>query len=489
VKGKLIIGGFDDLDFTKTEVYEDIEPYGYVVRIDASLGDDFNTLISAPYDFDELIDMLINVYSDSLEWKEFLMDFKVNRVNYLKDIEYVIFRYEPCMIADYLKNNPVLANKKIIFEDYVDLDPRLVNDISLAFGSNTSNIYFDLVGNSKLISFDEYKDTIDAIDRIITDINKYTFSPIEKIMYVYDLVRDKVYTEVDDNEDKMLSRNLSSSLLGNKIVCVGYSIVFKTLLDKLGIGCREVYLRCPNSIGGHARNEVYIKDEKYGIDGVYYFDATWDSKKEETDNKFLSSYKFFAMTKKDMDKLDNGSIIDDKMPVSPKKVLCEFVQKIEDSNWSNVPSWMISQINYMSYLVYGKSLIEKFRILDYAPVSLRPNKDEIIAKLNDLIEYFDKQLSADTFLEILYNVRKVQFYSNPDKYLFDLNEFRKIALLSGWKFMGNDIENLVMIFGSKEDKMKLKSHQFAKCSDELQLDRRVEQVKLVKTLKKIYEKY
>jgi len=127
--------------------------------------------------------------------------------------------------------------------------------------------------------------------------------------------------------------------------------------------------------------------------------------------------------------------------------------------------------------------------LDYAPVSLRPNKDEIIAKLNDLIKYFDKQLSADTFLEILYNVRKVQFYSNPDKYLFDLNEFRKIALLSGWKFMGNDIENLVMIFGSKEDKMKLKSHQFAKCSDELQLDRRVEQVKLVKTLKKIYEKY
>ena len=46
-------------------------------------------------------------------------------------------------------------------------------------------------------------------------------------MYAYDMVRDKIYAEVDENDDKMISRNLSTALLGDKIVCLGYANVFK----------------------------------------------------------------------------------------------------------------------------------------------------------------------------------------------------------------------------------------------------------------------
>lgn len=165
--------------------------------------------------------------------------------------------------------------KKIVFNDFLELDPTLVNEISSAFGNETSNIYFNLIGNSELITFDEYKATIDKISTMINEIEKYNFSPMEKIMYVYDIVRNKIYIEVDENEDKMLSRNLSSSLLGDKIVCVGYAKIFRTLLQKLGITCKELYLHHPDRKGGHARNVIYVKDEKYDIDGVYYFDPTW----------------------------------------------------------------------------------------------------------------------------------------------------------------------------------------------------------------------
>ena len=120
-----------------------------------------------------------------------------------------------------MRRNPVLVTKKIIFEDIFDLSPKLLNEVVEAFGNKTDNIYFQISGNDKIISFKEYKNTIEVINGIVEKIERCNFSPLEKIMYVYDLVRDKVYVEASENEDKMISRNLSSALLGNKIVCVG----------------------------------------------------------------------------------------------------------------------------------------------------------------------------------------------------------------------------------------------------------------------------
>ena len=251
-----------------------------------------------------------------------------------------------------------LKTKKILFTDIYNLDPEIISDVERSFGNDTSNIYFDVAGNVNLISFQEYKDTIKAIDNMVQEIEKYDFSPLEKIMYAYDLVRNKVYVEVDKDEDKLDSRTLSSVLLGDKIVCVGYARVFKTLLEKLGIHSREVHLNYPDRIGGHARNEIYVKDEN--------------------DISYLSSYRFFAMTKSAMDSIDNGRFIDDKFPYFSSDIMWEFEEAVDEKGFEKLPPEMIKSINHMSGLVYDKALINKAgldKFLERIPVYIIINEE------------------------------------------------------------------------------------------------------------------
>ena len=403
MKGKLIISSFDkEENLFRTDVSSSIYPYDYEICIRTSLEGTFEELISKPYDFDESIDFNIDVIKDEPEHVKFLTQIKNNRLQYIKNADDIIFYYEPKEIAEFVKRNPILKTKRIIFEDYFDLDPKLVNEVSEAFGEDTSNIYFQISGNDDLITFKEYKDTIDSINQKINDIEKYNFSPLEKIMYAYDMVRDKVYVEVEENEDKMISRNLTTALLGDKIVCVGYAKIFQTLVEKLGIECKIVYLMKPNKDEGHARNVIFVKDDKYGVEGVYYFDPTWDNKEDEFDTEFLYSYKHFAMTKQRMDEIDNGRLVETAFPYFSSDIAWEFEEQVDEVGFEGLSDEMVKSINHMAHLTNNRTLIDKIYLNPMAPLALRPNKDKIVEKLVELVEYFDTPISADILLKVLY---------------------------------------------------------------------------------------
>ena len=408
MRGKLILSDFDEYESTKYNISEGLDPYGYEISICTDLSEEFVNLILNIGDANESdLNASIEAVIDCCEDEESMTFFKQYRnrtLELLQNAEYITFNFDVEKICEYVKANKILRTKKIIFNDILELKPEIVTEISNTFGNDTSNIYFNVVGNDKLISFEEYKATVKVIDVI----EKFNFSPMEKIMYVYDIVRDKVYAEVDENEDKNISRNLSSVLLGNKIVCVGYAKIFRTILEKLGISSHEVYLYYPNKNGGHARNEVYIKDEKYAVDGVYYFDPTWDSKKSENDNTYLFSYRYFAMTKTAMDLMDKGRLIDRIFPYFSDDIADEFEEIIKEG-LEKVPEEMIKSINYMSSLVYNKYLIDKTRYLYRQGIIkslLEVNTDEVIEELIPLVEYFNKPLSTNILLKVLYNVRK-----------------------------------------------------------------------------------
>ena len=487
MKGKLVIGESDDYRTSQTSVSKWIEPYGYEVIIDVPLEEDFISLISKPYDFEESIKLTMEVQEDKPEDVAFLEDFRKNRLQYLTDAEYIVIKASPKEIAEYIKNNPILQTKKILFEIGLDLDASFVNELSEAFGSNTSNIYFDVIGNSDLITFSEYKATTDAITNMINEIEKLNFSPTEKIMYAYDIVRNKVYVEVDENENKMISRNLSSSLLGDKIVCVGYAVIFRTLLNLLEIDCKELHLYHPDRKGGHARNLIYVKDEKYGIDGVYYFDPTWGSKEKENDNEYLYSYRYFAMTREVMDEIDNGRYVDDDMPYPIDSVLWDFEDRLDEQGWDKIPKDMVKQINHMSYLIGGDTIIHSAFISPLAPQQLKPTKEQVVEKFYPVLDYYDRQIPAETMLQILYNVRKMQFYTMPDKFPFGMNEFFKTVFMSHWEFNGTSEERLAMEFATPKEKGRIKLGQFAKYAQKTDLQRQIEEIKLTRILRNVYE--
>ena len=218
MKGKLIISSFDEeYDMFYTNVLRGIDPFDYEIEIKTSLEGNFEDLISKPYDFEESINLSLDIIAEDPKHIELLKNIRDNRLQYIKNIDDIVFKYKPNEIAEFIKRNPILKTKRIIFEVHRELNSKLINEVSEAFGKNTSNIYFDIAENEGLTTFKEYKDTIDAINNMINDIEKFNFSPLEKIMYTYDIVRNKIYVEVDADEDKSISRNLSSALLGDKI--------------------------------------------------------------------------------------------------------------------------------------------------------------------------------------------------------------------------------------------------------------------------------
>ena len=118
-------------------------------------------------------------------------------------------------------------------------------------------------------------------------------SPFEKYIYAYNVV--KQYKQYKENEqDTSAARNLYAILENEYMVCVGYSHLLEDLLNKSGIKSidRSVAIDISydkeneNEVisskkGEHARRYVYINDPKYGIDGFYVTDPTWDNNLEK----------------------------------------------------------------------------------------------------------------------------------------------------------------------------------------------------------------
>lgn len=166
--------------------------------------------------------------------------------------------------------------------------------------------------NQELFSCDNISNKIEVnyefVDMSINDYlnhEKYLYelikpainlSPYEKFLYAYNITKHyKKYNEVDENDDKFNSRKLYKIIDNDEyMVCVGYANMFQDLLTKLGINSTtysvgvdvgfdsldalsEYSEDAISKYGGHSRVIVNLVDPKYGIDGIYQSDPTWDN--------------------------------------------------------------------------------------------------------------------------------------------------------------------------------------------------------------------
>ena len=123
-------------------------------------------------------------------------------------------------------------------------------------------------------------------------------SPYEKFLYAYQIVTQFEYKK--EKKQNLDSRDIVRIINNNfkEIVCVGYAELLAALCKLIGIECetQEVMTKNENTnglkndldLGEHSErlkinheNCVFeLHDEVYGIDGVYYCDPCWDSRKE-----------------------------------------------------------------------------------------------------------------------------------------------------------------------------------------------------------------
>lgn len=129
-------------------------------------------------------------------------------------------------------------------------------------------------------TYDEFvgmRATIDYYKELIGNTN---LSPVEKVAYVYDLLKGWKYKE---NQNKDRARQIHGIIEDGTIVCVGYSEFAHQLLSELGIPSTKINVDClleDGTTGYHTRNIIRVDDDKYNIHGLFAMDITWDSDRD-----------------------------------------------------------------------------------------------------------------------------------------------------------------------------------------------------------------
>ena len=286
-----------------------------------------------------------------------LSDEEIINLKYLKkgcEVEFVgVTDYDNVLkVINYLEENrdikiniklrPIKGRSyKNDFNAFIDKHPELIDkNITVIMPNN------DEKHDSKYLIKDYYN-----YEKRLYDLIKdaYDLSPFEKDLFAYSVVtRYKQYKE--NPEDTWAARDLYRILDGEYMVCVGYAEMLRDLLDKLGIESDLITLGVVNEFSKvsldaevtpegmevgreeHMRLMVHLVDPKYGIDGIFYADPTWDNVME------INTYNYSLMTQEEFLRIYRSSFY------SREKIGEVFFSKTIDEFYTKANFWMTSNI-------------------------------------------------------------------------------------------------------------------------------------------------
>lgn len=313
------------------------------------------------------------------------------KYNYLKEIEKVKEVFIFCNennFTDALNISKRFNAKVIISAQKISLISykKLIENFGVE-NINEFNVYIDYQKNNSPILISMVYKISCIINAVVEEINSYDLSPLEKIMFVYDRVKYRLYE--DDLDDINSSRDLDKVLNGDKIVCAGYSNLFTAVLTSLGINSIPVI----DLNIKHQRSLAYIKDAKYNIDGVYAFDPTWDKRKNKDDINYIDRYDYFLMP---LVRSMNSCYCEISELLELDK---ETILKIIDGKDMDSALKVLDRLNILFTLVDAKYIPDdKYYVV------------EEIAKQYDraICKYYSNEISFEDFINLLYRVRVVE---------------------------------------------------------------------------------
>ena len=123
---------------------------------------------------------------------------------------------------------------------------------------------------------DEFITMRKNLDKITNKIKQKTLTPLEKVIYVYDIVKKYNYKQSKNMDGRQLHKLFDK----DGIVCSGYARLISQILNELNIES-GIYKLVTKDKELHARSLVHIKDEKYNINKIYSMEPTWESSLKE----------------------------------------------------------------------------------------------------------------------------------------------------------------------------------------------------------------
>lgn len=267
------------------------------------------------------------------------------------------------------------CKKRSIFDKFIPLIK--YNNLSLFI----NNDYYDY-------PLDEFIKEEELLYSMVNNIDNSSCTQFEKYIAVYNIVKNfKPYKEVENDENNDLSRNIRYILKNDYMVCVGYSKLFRELLDKVGIEA-EIYNTSvdtsyddgfsleekPLNLCRHARIIVNLIDEEYGIDGYYISDPTWDN-----DLK--------------IDKYSNMIMPFDYMQKSKRLFKLEELDYLFDIH-------SLDEFNYKYKILFDKKLKQKNRKSNYSKKGYQNIVLDTYYEIISLITQTIKKIDFKKYIEI-----------------------------------------------------------------------------------------
>lgn len=262
-------------------------------------------------------------------------------------------------------------------------------------------------------SYNQVKKANDEIKRVANFMKKSKFTPLEALLYAYTYVKDRIYIKEGHDDSTSKSRSVYGILNSEKIVCVGFSELLKAIMKEYGdenvkafandVGCYDRKDK-EDPYELHQNNIVYLKDDKYKINGFYYLDPTWDNKKK--------------YTKKDEERIKD---------FTPEKRA--YKQKNRAYHYFLTEIGQIKNIDVDIIEVeeaYGKAKGE------YNPIPFHKRHNEKIGiTWPDYTEVSSKKFNLQDYLEegVSYIENKELADNTLRSYLFSRNDFKEYAIL------------------------------------------------------------
>lgn len=307
--------------------------------------------------------------------------------------------------------------------------------------------------NDGWATIEEFKNMRATLNYYVDLIKDANLSPVEQVMYAYDLVKSIDYKKEEEGQDFSISRKVSGFVNEGLIVCVGYTKLLSQILKELGIEMFETLVAIydenlenltddqlynPNNEDfTHSRGIIRIDDEKYDIHGVFSLDATGDRNGKE-DSGLDWYYYFLIPLKKYKEKFKN-----DSFPI----LFSHFLKKIKPKNKTIFERFIMAEL-------------EKFAL----PINLE--HDELKNQLKsffdgkDFGEEYEKVMQTEgltrkQFKEILRNVRMAEGY--PEYMIKE--EIVRVSYLNGYnpqniKQMTEDDWEIMKLLGVELERPK-----------------------------------
>ncbi len=238
---------------------------------------------------------------DSVDAEEIILDFRLKPYD-KPTFDMVLKCIHVYLSAGYIPKIKINANNF----DYTAKDFEAF--IEIENYSKQQGLEMKLIEDGVEYSLDETLSSYIKCKGFADYIKSLDASPFEKYLMIYRYLSSFVYKENLDKPES--SRRIISVINSTDIVCVGYSKLLQYMCKEVGIYCEtqhlDVYNTKTKKVGSHQNNIIYLKDEKYGIDGFYYADVCWDSIKTKKE-PFLQ-YNYALLPLKDAEKFANKKI-------------------------------------------------------------------------------------------------------------------------------------------------------------------------------------